>query len=314
MATKPNPNPTVTPTDTPTSLTLYDRSEGKAITVEAEVVRIARGCHEAIQSGIAQASFFLHVMQAGSYYRGLGCSSFKEYVDTETSIGYTTARRYARIGARLLPFADPDVVARALPPSVEVSYVGHSDDPHGHVDRLQQLGTNKLDAVLRGLDEDELEHYAQTGEIQMPGGGTTTFAELQEQATRKVVKDFRVQKKALQERAQVLTAERDKAIAERDAHAAKVETADELYETGKALERRFSPEATGLEQQRKTLHEAQTAYNDFRRLMGAAKITTESDEELRRLLWQVLKDASDLTERLNVEHQDVIALEIGLSR
>lgn len=303
-----------TTTIQPQSLTVYDRTTGEAITVDAETVRIAHSCHDAIQSGLAQAAFFLHVMQQGRYYRGLGCSSFREYAESELNMGDSTARRYARIGGRLMPYADPDVLARALPESTGPFPGERSDDPHGHVERLQQLGTHKLDAILRGIDDDELEHFAQTGEIPLPNGGTTTFEEMLAKAKSKVIKDFRVQKKAISDRAKTFEAERDKALSERDDLAKKIETADELYQTGMALERRFSPDATGLDQQRKTLQEARATFAEFRRLMGRVQVTTDSDEEVRRLLWQGLNDARDLVDRLHVEHHDVIAVEVGLGR
>ena len=243
----------------------------------------------------------------------LGYDTWKEFCDVELDMSAAHVRKLRTIASRfegLLPESWTD--EKKLLAAPEPADTPENERSTSNASSLAALGVEKL-YQLATLDEADVSEVVTEGVVTLPNGQTRTLDELRQQTVKAMGKDFREQKKLLKERAQVVEAERDKAIAERDALRAAHERAEETYETGKALERRWSLEQVGFEQQKKTITEAHDAFREFRRLAAKVDVSPDSDEELRRRLWQMLQDARDLVDRLHVEYQDVVAVEVGLS-
>ncbi len=250
-------------------------------------------------------------------FEELGFDSWTEFCDVELDMSDRQVRKLRRVAERfqgLLPQSWTEERKSTSDPMLLTS--GGDDERKSTSDdnavALSALGVERL-YHLATADDVDVSAVVTEGTVTLPGGKTVTLDELRQKTVKQMGADFRTQKKALRERAQVLEAERDKAEAERDALRQAHEKAEDVYATGKALERRWGTEQTGYEQQKRAISEAHDGFREFRRLAARIAVTPDSDEELRRRTWQMLQDARDLVDRLHVEYHDVVAAELDLS-
>ncbi|MEQ9309714.1 MAG: hypothetical protein RLN90_09680 [Balneolaceae bacterium] len=266
----------------PGNALVLDDETGGFVEVTPEMKQAAFQIHNMIEHDSLRKGFMMKYFSDHKLYTAWGCTNFREYAETVSTLGLSACNRYLKIGnayAPLFPEIDFSVDSNPhalLPPEAE-----------NRLNEYSELGYSKLYELTKVPDEEFVELFKKgTAEV---NGKTFDLELIKEQSTRQALQEVRAIKKDYSRKLSLAEEDKKKAVAERDHFKKELEKNQKLIDRAYELEAQYGKEASRIAEVEALLDRSSNATRELEKWFGRVDIEEEDPESLQEQARSVLR-------------------------